>query len=491
MGDIFKNAECVLSCMGTLTKSLEDIVDPIQEAAARYESQLNESNAKHNALCAWFKDVELWRVERLVEAFHEFGNVEYWSRLWVIQEIMLQPKIHILCGARDINFEYVYLLDRILDITETSASKEKVVLAKGIQASALRSARENNALFTILDYITARDGDVTPSISLNCFLKNRHPKKCFDTRDRIYGSLNIVKWPEDGPLEPDYSLSPQELAVEVLYRFQNYQEACIDIKLLLEALGLDYEGVAHRSTRDLPHAWTATAQIVSIRSAHTYWLCECGQPRHVCMAMWFECHQFATLCVQMSHMFHDDSVRAGHHVHLEIGASNLSAALEGNFGHAGWYLTEPDRPSFRVQAGDCFVDIAAMNRFGEKAEDEKSQVFRSDLIIRKTDSDLFEIISQTNLSGQSLWRITTTNRPCPRGQIGKRFVPLARSQECPPGLRQQDDYIVDPKQFYHVNRRMCRCLERFSENMSRKFRRRFSSGAIVEAEPYMARFYKN
>jgi hypothetical protein len=151
------------------------------------------------------------------EVFSEMCNFEYWTRVWVVQEIILAERITIHCGEDSIDWdtfsavrhqfanasEYQYPMGipkSIVDLTQSLAGKIDV------QREARRTQPETCRLIQLLE---ACEDSVS-----------------HDPRDRIYGLLGVASdvSEQDFPIDYQISLSKLHASVFDFYRRQHPEE---------------------------------------------------------------------------------------------------------------------------------------------------------------------------------------------------------------------------------------------------------------------------
>lgn len=73
--------------------------------------------------------------------------------------------------------------------------------------------------------------------------------KCREPRDRIYAPLRLMNWSDTyGPPTPDYDVASVALVIDVMERMRDEWSslALIEIRLLLEAVGVDLKSDTYR-----------------------------------------------------------------------------------------------------------------------------------------------------------------------------------------------------------------------------------------------------
>jgi hypothetical protein len=111
MGRIFRNAKRVLCWLGDLTKSDSDILPRLIDPEICYsrESAARDMRDHFRALAdAYTREtptaspsaIRIWAIALMTE----FVRKSYWSRLWIVQEILLAQNITLFCGHYKFNW---------------------------------------------------------------------------------------------------------------------------------------------------------------------------------------------------------------------------------------------------------------------------------------------------------------------------------------------------------------------------------------------------
>ena len=136
-----------------------------------------------------------WERKRL--GLEELCKIEYWERLWVVQEYLLAKSVDIWCGTDSVDPEKIKWLVYVAFKTPHLAKSYAIQLLQG------RKVRNVHA----------------EQLSLKRHLDDFGTKmKCADVRDRVYGLLALIneREREDLGLRPDYSLSPLGLFLNLI-----------------------------------------------------------------------------------------------------------------------------------------------------------------------------------------------------------------------------------------------------------------------------------
>ncbi|MCJ1454173.1 hypothetical protein MMC28_004524 [Mycoblastus sanguinarius] len=131
---------------------------------------------------------KLSAYEERVSALLEVFTRNYWSRLWVAQELLLAPKVMIICGRRQMNLEFMTLVLLAKTLYKNDGSNGSLKAFIYELDEALGRAK---ILFQIQ----------TSSLSLASLVQRHSHLLCSEPRDAIYASLSLSP---SVNIDPDY-----------------------------------------------------------------------------------------------------------------------------------------------------------------------------------------------------------------------------------------------------------------------------------------------
>lgn len=136
-----------------------------------------------------------WSV---AECFADVANREYWSRMWVVQELLMAKEIQLFAGQHHFDFEHL---------------KSVVHYSSNGTAS--------NAFCKLQPFLANRDPDRFPQSKLPLYDLLMHFKdsKCGDPRDKVFSLLSLIPEREQLALRsvfPDYVLTVDEVVAMTL-----------------------------------------------------------------------------------------------------------------------------------------------------------------------------------------------------------------------------------------------------------------------------------
>ena len=131
-------------------------------------------------------------------------RVPWWQRLWTVQEFVLAQQVVFQCGKRLLKLD--------------TLKKFEASFVKHLTSCCKRVRYENNmdrlwycfeTVATLIETITTRK---TPAdFGLLQFMSQFRNRESADPRDKVYGLLGLAFGEEVGFVEPDYTLSYEEV----------------------------------------------------------------------------------------------------------------------------------------------------------------------------------------------------------------------------------------------------------------------------------------
>lgn len=240
------------------SRTLVELADVVKERLLAGE--LDPVNVERDNYDSLVDEGAIFLKERKLlmrDAIKGIAGAEYWTRLWILQELAMSERACLMYHGDLIDLEALYLLTRISD------RLERETLDNGSEDDSDEdpdgSADENpddNLNITPDKPLEIISGTpmglalavryMAPEISglnLDGVLVRYSSWRCFDPRDRIYGTMAFIHWPGHTPLQVDYSLSRVELAVRVLDHHNNQDTIVQLVRALVQALELSFEDV--------------------------------------------------------------------------------------------------------------------------------------------------------------------------------------------------------------------------------------------------------
>lgn len=222
MGDIYRNAQGVLACVGRHANGSPDLLQALrmhastmdriaasatddrfeysQSLLSKFASRPTEGAPKWSSIArrwAWQEDANL---DTLILAMKKFLGRNYFSRAWVYQEIVLGRHIILCCGCTRVPLYSLYGMFLAMEYLGHLSVEDTEKAWPLLRAGAFSWSSSEKSLETLMSDVLALD--------------------CADPRDKVYSVLSMVNWRrrDEEPIYPDYTLDALSLASEVLPR---------------------------------------------------------------------------------------------------------------------------------------------------------------------------------------------------------------------------------------------------------------------------------
>lgn len=212
MKDIYSQAWTVLSWLGTSNKYIDEAFDMMEglyreiPSSILYGSPISfplpDVPAAEDLMmkCQHFITVATARLRAnplSPETIRSiFSKCPYWSRLWIIQEVLLAKKLVICCGNRRFRWEvysalrplmHHYLVMHNYALSPERRDLENISVAFDTNSAAFLDKQRVRAVI---------DSTGQPSFDLKGVLNISLAAACSRPRDRIYGLLGLIHAPE-------------------------------------------------------------------------------------------------------------------------------------------------------------------------------------------------------------------------------------------------------------------------------------------------------
>lgn len=196
MHAVYASARQVLACVGDHDHGSEFLVETCTTIRSRGSQQYFDEDETDDLLAelseAWTGLTRDEVVARVQLSLGAFAQRSYWTRLWIVQEIVAGAEnLLVLCGMSFMEWEELNMIEGMLDTLDKAN--------EGFSESPL------GQLVQLSSEILSSEG----TIPLHDLMLQLDNAKCTDPRDRIYGLLALVDWEESGlePIVPDYARS--------------------------------------------------------------------------------------------------------------------------------------------------------------------------------------------------------------------------------------------------------------------------------------------
>lgn len=223
MGEIYSNSRLVITWLGTYcpgaqyVKSFRNnhVDSAVSSSFANPTIDSSYPYINHN-------DNEFQDQEALVDFFEN----EYWSRAWIVQEILLAQKGYVLVGTNELSWSEILSCWKSINIRTRAGSDLSTTALNRIRSSRFKNLAEamGNAN---QPYVSVLAGEKWRWRDL---LKGYGEQTCFDFHDRVYALRSLAF--ESGRITVDYNIGREELFFNALVACGNDKCLCIASHLL-------------------------------------------------------------------------------------------------------------------------------------------------------------------------------------------------------------------------------------------------------------------
>ncbi|KAM0720740.1 hypothetical protein Q7P37_004877 [Cladosporium fusiforme] len=271
MGQIFNNATKVLSCVGDHKDKSEDVMNLLDTAPENLVGEEWPGICFGWRALQWLGRQPDGTIRAVSKGLEKMLERPYFTRVWIIQEVFRKQSETILCcGNQYTSFKALFALKRAFFYSQYERPIYNV--ARWLLDSSFTKGnfKDINPKFAGYDF-PSRTSSFLLDVS---FLDERYSKalggkttdggrdgleevldmtsgfQCKDSRDRVYGTLQLVDWKSRAPIRADYNKSRFELAMEVLrhgWKNENYRTMASIVRLT-EILGLFEKDETHANS---------------------------------------------------------------------------------------------------------------------------------------------------------------------------------------------------------------------------------------------------
>ncbi|KAK5652633.1 hypothetical protein OQA88_10226 [Cercophora sp. LCS_1] len=264
MGEIFSRAECVTAWLGEEADDSDLAITMIEKFAGCYLAHVNEGVNPGES------------VNRIVDAFEprvwtaisRFIERQWWTRLWIYQEVVLAREVVIVCGNKTVTWTTLHQAWAIWSAMMLPDNAAYLDIQRSGQVTVVLAQANFSPL--LYDRVYRMHGTQLSMLSL---LRSCIRRCSTDPRDRIYAIMGIAHDASDFGT-PDYSKSAEEVltgfAKELIARDGSLDLLCYARSGLLTpevgiSSGLDFRKLPSW----VPHwTWGAETTRMAPQSAH-------------------------------------------------------------------------------------------------------------------------------------------------------------------------------------------------------------------------------
>ena len=175
----------------------------------------------HELPCFVEDQGSMWKVSPgfmpALRALHSFMSLPYWSRAWIVQEIILPSSGWVVHGQEQIHWSVLAHAVGNFDIHISDCCKD-------IFATIPLEERKLFAFFETkvkdIEYIRQRRSTGT-RLKLEWLLPHFFSRRATDPRDKVYALLSLVDPAQAELIKPDYDKPAQDLYEELTIHFLN------------------------------------------------------------------------------------------------------------------------------------------------------------------------------------------------------------------------------------------------------------------------------
>ena len=195
MSKIFRHATKVLVWLGEAA----DDSDLLFELMAQVEGRLDRLDSLITVWAQAGIDISRFTKQKLQSAFLAISRRPYWTRLWIIQDMLSASSIDLLCGSKSLPWAFFSIALEAIGNIKVSSDSDSCASTPAYAIAATQ----------LYEYRAYPFADLLQ-------LCDRCNSQCEDVRDNVYGLLSIA---EDVSIIPDYTKSAAELCLEIFAYF--------------------------------------------------------------------------------------------------------------------------------------------------------------------------------------------------------------------------------------------------------------------------------
>lgn len=265
MGDIYKRAAHVLSCVGDHAEDSLFFCKTLRQylpAGQRKRWGFNSAGELSWRLRLFHRSAT---TRRLLLAAARFAMRPYFTRLWILQELHNAQDVSFLCGMEalprdDVRLMFSYLHHIIPYHTKlwpSTQEHEGHSICIGRFLKRLWGLRRimPQELFTSWSYqgYLELSGKVFKSLQITKACAHVYSTwklldiasclQCADKKDKVYGIISIIAWGDVAAITPDYTQTEFRIAVDFIHALANLEETSQEDICLQDASFLTTENL--------------------------------------------------------------------------------------------------------------------------------------------------------------------------------------------------------------------------------------------------------
>jgi hypothetical protein len=213
MDSIYKDAQLVLIWLGKESDDSDLAMRTLADWEWCNPSTLRYMFANNNKisnilLARGTKGVTIWNA-REVLSVSSLCKRRYWSRMWIIQEVVHAKRVEIHCGSEILewhNFEQLYYY---VSIISRDYKEMDTPFYNAVRSSPAMSIVKTRALEKL------QVPDLPRDIAIDSLMETYSAHECEDTRDKVYAVVGIAKY--GSTIVVDYRKSAKDVMLDVFY----------------------------------------------------------------------------------------------------------------------------------------------------------------------------------------------------------------------------------------------------------------------------------
>ena len=169
---------------------------------------------------------------RLIVALRTLFETDYWSRTWIVQEVILAKMLVVCCGSRQITWNSLDFWTRNTNMIFTAMGKPP--RKPHLPVHRLRAEE-------VLDMKNRRETKQDFLLGLRFLISTNTETYCKDPRDRVYAFLSLSGTPKYAEMiQVDYTKTTAEVFFDVVKFLHEEREQAYDTSHLVRALRLPW-----------------------------------------------------------------------------------------------------------------------------------------------------------------------------------------------------------------------------------------------------------
>ncbi|KAJ4290976.1 hypothetical protein N0V90_010172 [Kalmusia sp. IMI 367209] len=219
MDDIYRRAESVLAWLGPASDTSEGALDYLEILAELSKSPEYDNQVRPQAAIVEMTGVSIdanlaldIRESRESASVDEILERLWFSRMWVVQEVLLARNLVLHIGGQSMPWDQFRRAIHML----WAAEKHKVVFGLEVQTGG--PLRHAQGLVYARDQLQANDAGTTLfqdyTLQIYARTKDLQTWGCKDDRDRVYGILGFIPQDSGMKIVPNYTIDASEVYIE-------------------------------------------------------------------------------------------------------------------------------------------------------------------------------------------------------------------------------------------------------------------------------------